>query len=95
MMNNDIIMASKMNGLTLPAERGFPFQLVAEDKWGYKWLKWITQIEFSDNEAYLGYWESFGYSNSGWLHECAPGPTSAQPAGHTMRTDCCTCHSAN
>jgi len=94
-MNNDIIMASKMNGLTLPAERGFPFQLVAEDKWGYKWLKWITQIEFSNNEAYQGYWESFGYSNSGWLYECAPGPTSAQPAGHTTRTDCCTCHSAN
>jgi DMSO/TMAO reductase YedYZ molybdopterin-dependent catalytic subunit len=94
-MNYDIIMASKMNGLPLPAERGFPFQLVAEDKWGYKWLKWITEIEFSDNEAYLGYWESYGYSNSGWLYECAPGPTSAQQTGHTTRTDCCACHSAN
>jgi DMSO/TMAO reductase YedYZ molybdopterin-dependent catalytic subunit len=94
-MNYNIIMASKMNGLTLPAERGFPFQLVAEDKWGYKWLKWITQIEISDNEAYKGYWESYGYSNSGWLYNCAPGPSSAQKAGHTTRTDCCTCHSAN
>jgi DMSO/TMAO reductase YedYZ molybdopterin-dependent catalytic subunit len=94
-MNFDIIMAYKMNGLIIPAERGFPFQLVAEDKWGYKWAKWITKIEFSDNINYLGYWERNGYSNSGWLYNCAPGPTSAQKPGHTTRTDCCTCHSAN
>jgi OmcA/MtrC family decaheme c-type cytochrome len=23
---------------------------------------------------------------------CGPGPISAQPGGHTTRTDCCTCH---
>jgi DMSO/TMAO reductase YedYZ molybdopterin-dependent catalytic subunit len=66
-MKNDIMMAYKMNGLTLPPERGFPFQLVAENKWGYKWIKWITQIELSDNENYRGYWESRGYSNDGDL----------------------------
>jgi len=62
-MENDIIMAYKMNDLTLPPERGFPFQLVAEKKWGYKWIKWITKIELSDDEDYRGYWESKGYSN--------------------------------
>jgi DMSO/TMAO reductase YedYZ molybdopterin-dependent catalytic subunit len=62
-LGNDIIMAYKMNDLTLPPERGFPFQLVAEKKWGYKWIKWITKIELSDNEEYRGYWESKGYSN--------------------------------
>ena len=61
---HDIIMAYKMNGLILPPERGFPFELVAESKYGYKWIKWITQIELSDNENYLGYWESRGYSNT-------------------------------
>jgi OmcA/MtrC family decaheme c-type cytochrome len=25
---------------------------------------------------------------------CGPGPVSAQPAGHSDRTDCCSCHSA-
>lgn len=60
---NDIIMAYKMNGLILPSEKGFPFELVAESKYGYKWIKWITQIELSDNEKYTGYWESRGYSN--------------------------------
>ena len=62
-INNDILMAYKMNGLVLPPERGFPFQLVAESKYGYKWIKWITRIELSDNENYQGYWESRGFSN--------------------------------
>jgi DMSO/TMAO reductase YedYZ molybdopterin-dependent catalytic subunit len=60
-------MAYKMNGVDLPAERGFPFQLVAEDKWGYKWAKWITEIELSDDEGFRGYWESRGYSRTGDL----------------------------
>jgi len=66
-MDNDIIMAYKMNEIIMPPERGYPFQLVAESKWGYKWIKWITKIELSDNEYYRGYWESRGYSNEGDL----------------------------
>jgi len=67
--NNNIIMAHKMNNLTLAAERGLPFQLVAESKWGYKWIKWITEIELSDDVNYKGYWESRGYSKGGDLDE--------------------------
>ena len=63
-MDNDILIAYKMNDVVLPPERGFPFQLVAESKWGYKWIKWITEIELSDDVDYRGYWESRGYSNS-------------------------------
>ena len=62
--DHDIIIANKMNGLVIPIEKGFPFQLVAESKYGYKWIKWITQIELSDNTNYLGYWETRGYSNN-------------------------------
>lgn len=67
-MNNDIMMAYKMNNVILPPERGFPFQLVAEQKWGYKWIKWITKIELSDNTNYQGYWEQRGYNNNGDLN---------------------------
>ena len=63
-MDNDILMAYRMNDVILPPERGFPFQLVAESKWGYKWIKWITEIELSDDANYRGYWEGRGYSNS-------------------------------
>jgi len=66
---NQILMAYKMNNATIPPERGFPFQLVAESKWGYKWIKWINKIEISDNASYQGYWESRGYSNPGNLNE--------------------------
>ena len=62
-MGQDIMLAYKMNGVVLPPERGAPFQLVAESKWGYKWIKWVTQIELSDDVSYQGYWESRGYSN--------------------------------
>ena len=68
-MNHDILMAYMMNEITIPPERGFPFQLVAESKWGYKWIKWITEIELSDDVNYRGYWESRGYSNTGDLDE--------------------------
>ena len=65
--DRDILLAYAMNNVTLPADRGFPFQLVAEDRWGYKWVKWVTRIEVSDDANYRGYWESRGYSNNGSL----------------------------
>lgn len=63
--DNDIIMAYQMNGVPLPPERGFPFQLVAEDKWGYKWCKWIVGMELSAEGEPGGFWEDRGYSESG------------------------------
>jgi len=63
-LERDLIIADRINEITLPPERGFPFQLVAEDKWGYKWIKWITRIELSNDPDYRGFWESRGYSNT-------------------------------
>ena len=65
--DRDILMAYRMNGVRLPPERGFPFQLVAEWKYGYKWIRWITKIELSDDENFRGYWESRGYNQTGVL----------------------------
>lgn len=59
----NIIIGMKLNDLTLPDDRGFPFQIVAESKYGYKWAKWITRIELSDDTGFRGYWESRGYNN--------------------------------
>jgi len=63
-VNRNILFAYKMNGVTMPPERGFPFQVVAEDQFGYKWAKWVTKIEVSNDSKYLGYWEKRGYENS-------------------------------
>jgi DMSO/TMAO reductase YedYZ molybdopterin-dependent catalytic subunit len=65
---NQILLAYRMNNITMPAERGYPFELVAEDKWGYKWIRWVTEIRLSDDPTYRGYWESRGYSNTGDLN---------------------------
>lgn len=62
-MDKQLMIAYKMNEVVLPPERGFPFQLVAEDKLGYKWIKWITRIELSDDANYKGYWEQRGFDN--------------------------------
>ena len=53
----------KMNNIVLPPERGFPFKLVSESKYGYKWIKWITEIELSTDADFKGYWETRGFSN--------------------------------
>jgi DMSO/TMAO reductase YedYZ molybdopterin-dependent catalytic subunit len=60
--SNDILLAYGINDVTLPADRGFPLQLVAKSKYGYKWGKWITKVVVGDEEM-RGYWESRGYSN--------------------------------
>ncbi len=63
-VNRDILLAHRMNGVVMPAERGFPFQVVAENQLGYKWAKWVTGIEVSDDTNFRGYWEQRGYENS-------------------------------
>ena len=64
LLDNNIMLAYRINDITLPPDRGFPLQLVAEGKYGYKWAKWINHIELV-NTSYNGYWESRGYNNKG------------------------------
>jgi DMSO/TMAO reductase YedYZ molybdopterin-dependent catalytic subunit len=65
LLERNIIIADRINGLALPPALGAPFILVAEGKWGYKWARWITKIELSANPDYRGFWESRGYNNRG------------------------------
>jgi len=32
--------------------------VVAQDQYGYKWVKWLTDIEVSNDTGYLGYWKA-------------------------------------
>lgn len=67
--DHKLLLAYRLNGVELPEAVGFPFIVVAEDKWGYKWCRWVERMELSTSSAYQGYWESRGYSNSGNLSE--------------------------
>jgi hypothetical protein len=63
LINRNVLMAYGINDVTLPADRGFPLQVVAIDKYGYKWAKWVTEVEVVD-KVVAGFWESRGYSNN-------------------------------
>jgi len=62
LQDSKALLGFKINGLVLDEKRGFPFQVVAEKKLGYKWVKWVTRIELKE-KAYLGYWEKRGYDD--------------------------------
>ncbi len=66
--DRDLLLAFGVNGLALDARRGFPFQVAAESKYGYKWVRWVTRIELSD-KPYLGYWERRGYDDGADVEE--------------------------
>lgn len=65
LQREEIILAYGVNGRQLPRDFGYPFHLVAEARYGYKWAKWVTRIEVSADAEYRGYWESRGFSKQG------------------------------
>lgn len=71
-LSRNILLAYRMNGVDMPPERGWPFQVVAEDRLGYKWAKWVTEIEVSDDANFRGFWEQRGYDNSATLPGAQP-----------------------
>ena len=43
--NDSIFLAHTANGQILPLEHGYPIRLVAKDRLGYDWVKWVEIIE--------------------------------------------------
>jgi DMSO/TMAO reductase YedYZ molybdopterin-dependent catalytic subunit len=72
-LDRNMLLAYRVNNDDLIARNGYPFQLAAEDKLGYKWCKWVVRIELSTDPDYKGFWERQGYGNDA---EVNPGPTS-------------------
>lgn len=62
-LDKKMILAYSSNKITLPPALGYPFIVVAEDKAGYKWARWVTEIELFADANYKGYWEQRGYPN--------------------------------
>ncbi|MCX7739212.1 MAG: molybdopterin-dependent oxidoreductase [Hydrogenothermaceae bacterium] len=46
----------------LPLDHGYPVRVVCPEKWGYKSVKWIKEIEIVDYD-YKGYWEKTGWND--------------------------------
>jgi len=62
-----VLMVWRMNGQPLSKDHGFPLRLIAPYKYGYKNVKYITSIEFSDSRK-RNYWANHGpYSIDGTI----------------------------
>ncbi|MGQ9788086.1 MAG: sulfite oxidase-like oxidoreductase [Candidatus Hadarchaeaceae archaeon] len=67
---SDVLFAVKHNGKPLTLEHGFPVRLVVPRLYFWKSAKWVTGVEFVDEDR-PGFWESHGYHNRGdpWKEE--------------------------
>ena len=62
-----VLMVIRMNGQPLSKDHGFPLRLIAPFKYGYKNVKYITSIEFTDSRK-RNYWANNGpYSVDGTI----------------------------
>ena len=62
----DVTLAAEMDGRPLTRPHGSPLRLVIPQMYGYKGVKWLGGISFSD-EAHRGYWETRGYDADAWV----------------------------
>jgi DMSO/TMAO reductase YedYZ molybdopterin-dependent catalytic subunit len=43
-----LLIATRLGGMPLDAGHGFPVRIVAPDRRGYWWVKWVTAIRIDD-----------------------------------------------
>jgi DMSO/TMAO reductase YedYZ molybdopterin-dependent catalytic subunit len=60
----ETMLAYRLNGKELPPENGFPLRLVIPRMYGYKGVKWVERIVFTEEQE-TGYWEKSGYPVDG------------------------------
>jgi DMSO/TMAO reductase YedYZ molybdopterin-dependent catalytic subunit len=62
LMDDDVIIAYKLNGEDLPQPLGGPVRLIVPKLYAYKSPMWLRRMTFMEEDR-LGYWESGYYSN--------------------------------
>jgi len=67
-LENDSLLAFKMNGHPIPQQQGYPCRPFISHLYGWKSAKWLIELQFLP--AYAdGYWENFGYNERGDIWE--------------------------
>jgi DMSO/TMAO reductase YedYZ molybdopterin-dependent catalytic subunit len=59
-LESDTLLAYKLNDENLSADQGFPLRLIIPRMYGYKGVKWVERIVFTERQE-VGYWEQRGY----------------------------------
>lgn len=63
----DALVAYDMDGEPLRVDHGLPLRLVMPRMFGYKGPKWLTRIEFVDDQD-TGYWEARGWRMDAFIN---------------------------
>ena len=61
-IENDVLLATKMNGVPLPPDHGFPARVIVPGIYGMKNVKWLTGLELV-NYDYKGHWQRQSWSD--------------------------------
>ena len=61
-MQGDVLVAHRMNGVVLPREHGYPARIIAPGIYGMKNVQWLTEIEVVGQD-YKGYYQQKGWSD--------------------------------
>ncbi len=65
--SSEPLLALGMNGKTLIRVHGFPIRLLAPRYYGFKNVKWLSEIRFV-NRPFFGTWPKLGYTNEPLIH---------------------------
>ena len=70
LLKPNVILAYALEGGQIPPEHGGPIRMVIPHIYGWKSAKFLTKIEFTENDR-PGFWEVRGYSNRArpWIEE--------------------------
>ncbi len=66
-LSSHVFLALGMNGLTLNRAHGFPVRFLAPRYYGFKSVKWISELAFVST-PYYGTWPKMGYTKEPVIH---------------------------
>jgi DMSO/TMAO reductase YedYZ molybdopterin-dependent catalytic subunit len=61
-----VLLAWEMDGKPLLREHGAPVRVVIPEMYGYKNVKWVSEVNLVPR-AESGYWENLGYDANAWV----------------------------
>lgn len=65
-LDPSVLLAYRLDGKPLRVEQGYPVRLVVPKMYGYKSIKWVSRVEFTDKPV-TGYWEARGYPTEAYM----------------------------
>lgn len=63
---DDVLLACEMDGAPLSRPHGAPVRLVVPAMYGYKSVKWVSEITLLE-QPLVGFWEQRGYDANAWV----------------------------